>query len=123
MFDGAAVYLRGLSNLRQEWAETVRAEAVVHYLLRAPLNDPEFVLQQIAAMDQVSMGTPARINGGSATHYSGMLGPTPLTMRMTASTRQQWTTLKTEAGVLSADADAWVDTAGRVVRTRTSSSA
>lgn len=120
VFDGAAVYLRGLSNLGQKWAETVRSASVVHYLLRAPLNDPEFVLQQIAEMDQVSRGTPARIDGASATHYSGTLGLDPLTMRMTASMRQQFATLKDAGGVLVADADVWVDNAGRVVRTRTS---
>lgn len=120
VFDGATVYLRGLSNLGQKWAETVRAESVVHYLLRAPLNDPEFVLQQIAEMDQVSRATPARIDGASATHYSGTLGLDPLTMRMPASMRQQIATLKDVGGALVADADVWVDTAGRVVRTHTS---
>lgn len=118
VFDGADVYLRGLSNLGQKWAGTVRADAVTHYLLRAPLNDPEFVLQQIAALDQVSKGAPADIDGVSTTHYSGTLGLTQLTTRMAADTRQQVTALK-DGAALFADADVWVDKAGRVVRTRT----
>jgi hypothetical protein len=117
VFAGPSVYLRGLSNLRHGWAETVRAEAQVHYLLRAPLNDPEFALQQIAMMDQVSMGTPARINGASATHYRGVLDHDALTLRMAADVRRQVTAMSNGLGGL--DADVWVDPAGRVVRTRT----
>jgi hypothetical protein len=117
VFAGPTVYLRGFSNLGQKWAKSVRAEAQAHYLLRAPLNDPEFVLQQIAMMDQVSKGTPARIDGASTTHYSGVLGHDALTLRMAANIRQQVTAISKGLGGL--DADVWVDPAGRVVRTRT----
>ena len=119
VFDGSTVYLRGFAHMGQKWARTVRAEAEAHALLRAPLNDPEFVLQQIAEMDQVSLGTPARIDGALATHYSGTLGLAPLTMRMTAGLRQKTAAMKDGLGSLTADADVWVDPAGRVVRTRT----
>ncbi|WP_327287538.1 hypothetical protein [Streptomyces sp. NBC_01198] len=118
VFDGPTIYLRGLSNLGQKWAKTVRSEAQAHYLLRAPLNDPEFVLQQISAIDQVSKGAAASIGGVSTTHYSGNLGQAPLTLRMALTIRQQVAAMSNDLG--GADADVWVDPAGRVVRTRTS---
>lgn len=117
VFAGPAVYLRGFSNLGQKWATTVRAEAQAHYLLRAPLNDPEFVLEQIAMMDQVSLGTPARIDGSTAQHYSGVLDHHALTLRMAADIEQQVTAMSDGLGGM--DADVWVDPAGHVVRTRT----
>jgi hypothetical protein len=117
VFAGPTVFLRGFSNLGQKWASTVRAEAQVHYLLRAPLNDPEFVLQQIAMMDRVSVGPPATIDGASTKHYSGVLGHDALTLRMASNIEQQVTAMSDDLGGL--DADVWVDPAGRVVRTRT----
>ncbi|CAG6390774.1 LppX_LprAFG lipoprotein [Streptomyces cocklensis] len=75
------------------------------------------MLQQIAMLDQVSMGTPARIDGTSTTHYSGSLGRDALTLRMAANIRQQVTAMSNGLGGL--DADVWVDRAGRVVHTRT----
>ncbi|MGW5354208.1 hypothetical protein ACWERV_27270 [Streptomyces sp. NPDC004031] len=119
VFDQKTVYLRGLSNLGQKWVETVRADTVTHYLLRAPLNDPECVLQQIAEMDHVSKAAPARINGTPTVHYSGSLGLGPLTMRMAAGPRGQLAAAKEDSWAVFADADVWVDQAGHVVRTRT----
>ncbi|WUH95280.1 hypothetical protein OG900_37400 [Streptomyces sp. NBC_00433] len=117
VFDGPSVYLRGLSNVRQKWVKTARGEALAHYLLRAPLNDPEFVLQQIAAMSQVSKGAPATIEGAATTHYSGMLGQAPLTLRIAPTIREDVTAMSGDLG--GTDADVWIDPSGRVVRTRT----
>lgn len=119
VFAGASVYLRGFEGVGNQWVKTAREQAEAHYVLRAPLNDPEFVLQQIAAMDQVSKGTPAKIDGVPTTHYSGTLGLAPLSLRMTASMKQALTGMKDDLGTVVAPADVWVDPAGRVVRTRT----
>lgn len=119
VFAGTTVCLRGPGGPGRKWAKTVRDQAQAHFILRAPLNDPEFVLQQIAAMDQVSKGAPSKVDGVSATHYSGTLGLAPLTLRMAASTRRDLTEVNGGLGALDVDADVWVDPAGRVVRTRT----
>ncbi|WP_225850647.1 hypothetical protein [Streptomyces sp. HPF1205] len=120
VFAGATVYLRAYGVLGQKWAKAAYDQVEAHSLLRAPANDPEFVLQQIAAMDQVSKATPATIDGVHTTHYTGALGLAPLTLRMAASERQELTAMKDALGSMAADAEVWVDPAGRVVRTRTS---
>jgi hypothetical protein len=119
VFAGGKVYLRGIAGVGDGWAETDRDAALTHYMLRAPLNDPEYVLEQIAAMDHVSRGTPAKIGGITAAHYAGTLGFAALTLRMAPDTRQQMAGIRDVLGTVVADADVWVDPAGRVARTRT----
>jgi hypothetical protein len=78
------------------------------------------LLQQIAGMERVSKGEPARIDGALATHYSGVLDRKALTLRMAANVRDGLPSDEEGGWLLTADADVWLDGAGRVVRTRTS---
>lgn len=121
VFAGGNVYLRGTENLKDGWGKIPRDKAEVHYILRAPLNDPEFVLQQIAAMTDVTKESPETINGVPATHYHGGVGFSALALRMAPATSRQLAALgDASGGDLRADADVWTDPQGRLVRTRTS---
>ncbi|MEU6847703.1 hypothetical protein ABZ930_38170 [Streptomyces sp. NPDC046716] len=102
------------------WATMPRAKTESHYTLRAPVNDPEYLLQQIAGMSRTSEVGRETVGGVRTTHYRGTLDNTALTRRMASEVRA-----KTDEGrkILGSDlpvfADAWIDAEGRVTRTRT----
>ncbi|MFC0597242.1 LppX_LprAFG lipoprotein [Streptomyces palmae] len=115
------VYLRGMPNLEGHWGATSRGAAKAHYLLRAPLNDPEHVLRQMASMRQITKVGPEKVNGAAAVRYRGTLDHSTLTLRLVKSMRQKAAQLRDAlGGDLPVFADAWIDGSGRVVRARLS---
>lgn len=120
IFVGDTVYLHGVvRGAEDSWGSFDRDKGEAHAMLRAPLNDPEHVLIQVAATKKVSDEGTAKMNGVPTTHYRGMLDHATATLRLEKSMRE-----KADEGreLLGEDmpvfADAWVDDAGRVVRTR-----
>ncbi|MEU6383344.1 hypothetical protein ABZ847_07240 [Streptomyces bauhiniae] len=120
VFAGGKVYARGSEGVAAStWASVSREEAEVHYLLRAPLNDPQHVLRQVSAMRQVSDQGRETVHGVRATHYRGTVDHRTLTLRMAADVRKQLGDARQRLGAdLPVSADAWVDGRGRLVRTR-----
>ncbi|MFB7776729.1 hypothetical protein [Streptomyces bauhiniae] len=120
VFADGKVYARGSEGIAAgTWATVSRQEAEVHYLLRAPLNDPEHVLRQLSALRQVSDEGRETVHGGRVTHYRGTVDHRTLTLRMAADVRKQMDDARQRLGIdLPVFADAWVDGRGHLVRTR-----
>ena len=96
-----------------------RDKAEAHYLLRAPLNDPEHVLQQIAAMRKISRQGEERVEGVRTVHYRGILDHRTTTLRTAPDVRAKIDrTRDAMGGDLPVFADAWIDGKGRLVRVR-----
>ena len=121
IFAGGTVYLRGVQGLEDGWGSIARDKAEAHYALRAPVNDPEHVLRQVAAMRKVSKVGQEQVNGAPAVHYRGMIDHATLTLRMAPEARanadEMRDVLDDEIPVF---ADAWIDAQGRLVRARLS---
>lgn len=119
VFAGDRIYVRGFSGRAGEWGSIPRRDARAHYLLRAPLNDPEHVLQQLARARLYQAVGERDVNGSPATLYHGSLDFRALTYRMAGGTRSDLGRLRRAArdGDLGVRVLAWVDRQGRVVRT------
>ncbi|UXY32088.1 hypothetical protein [Streptomyces sp. HUAS TT20] len=86
IFVGDKTYL---STRKDQWLVTDRSKAESHHLLRAPLNDPQYLLAQIAATTKVTKSSKDLVFGGAATHYRGVLGHHALTSRTAEETRDE----------------------------------
>ncbi|MCX4666768.1 hypothetical protein OG453_08800 [Streptomyces sp. NBC_01381] len=84
VFAGDKVYL---GTGKDRWLVTTRSKAESHYFLRAPVNDPQHLLDQIAATSKVKKASPDPVYGINATHYRGVLDHRALTVRMAAKSR------------------------------------
>ncbi|MCF3106445.1 LppX_LprAFG lipoprotein [Streptomyces roseoverticillatus] len=122
IFAGGNVYLKGVMPESPElWGSVPRDEPQSHYLLRAPVNDPEHVLRQVAAMRDTKKAGEEKVNGTPTTHYRGTLDFDTLTLRMTSEARAKAAELRDMmGGKLPVQAEAWLDDRGRVARTRLS---
>lgn len=122
VFAGGKVYLKGVVPESPElWGSIPRDESQSHYILRAPVNDPEHVLRQVAAMRDAKKDGEEKVNGAPTTHYRGTLDFDTLTLRMTSEARAKAAELRDMmGGKLPVQAEAWVDAQGRVARTRLS---
>ncbi|MER0444377.1 hypothetical protein ABR738_07280 [Streptomyces sp. Edi4] len=122
VFAGRQAYVRGAAPVDADtWAVTARDAAEAHYALRAPLNDPQYVLRQISAMRHVSQRGEEEVAGTHTVHFRGVLDHDTLTLRMAKETREKMAKARDLiGGDLPVYADAWVDQQGRLVQTRTS---
>ncbi|MER7566801.1 hypothetical protein ABTZ93_28090 [Streptomyces sp. NPDC097941] len=103
------------------WGVVPRDKAQAHYLLRAPLNDPEHVLQQIAAMREISRQGEENVQGVRTVRYRGILDHRTVTLRMATDVRTKTEQARDALGSdLPVFADAWVDGRGRLVQARMS---
>ncbi|MGW0395512.1 hypothetical protein ACWDYJ_32485 [Streptomyces sp. NPDC003042] len=120
IFADGNVYVRGAANLPEgTWGAMARDKTEAHYLLRAPVNDPEHILQQISTLTQVTRVGEEDVYGRWATRYRGILADDAVTLRMAPEPRGKIEQLraKSPAG-LPVPADVWIDTKGRVVQAR-----
>lgn len=123
VFADSKIYISGVRQTSDDdgWGVVPRAKAQAHYLLRAPLNDPELVLQQIAAMRKVSREGEESVRGMRAVRYRGILDHRTVTLRMAPDVRAKMNEARDALGSdLPVFADAWVDGRGRLVQTRMS---
>ncbi|MER5496632.1 MULTISPECIES: hypothetical protein [unclassified Streptomyces] len=118
IFDGDTVYFGGFAEMEGSWGSIRRDEAEAHYALRAPMNDPEHVLRQVAQMRRISKVGKETVNGVRAVHYRGTLTEKTVTLRMAKDMRAKVATARKQIGELIVYADAWIDRNGRIVRTR-----
>ncbi|WP_329558266.1 LppX_LprAFG lipoprotein [Streptomyces uncialis] len=119
-FAGGNAYISGAKGLDDGvWGAMPRAKAEAHYLLRAPLNDPEHILKQVSALRNVSHEGEATVHGVRAAHYRGTLDHEAFTLRMARDVRKAADQIREKLGDdLPVFADVWVDDRGRLVRTR-----
>ena len=121
VFADGKIYISGVQGVGKAWGVLPRVKAQAHYLLRAPLNDPEHVLQQIAAMREVSREGEEKVHGVRAVRYRGILDHRTVTLRMAPDVRTKTDQARDILGSdLPVFADAWVDDRGRLVQTRMS---
>ncbi|MET9417765.1 LppX_LprAFG lipoprotein [Streptomyces klenkii] len=122
IFANGNVYLKGMDPEAPEtWGFVARDKVEARYLLRAPANDPEHVLRQIAAMRKVKKEGEEKVNGAHTVHYSGTLDFDTATLRMDAEMRTKAGQVRDmSGGELPIRAEAWIDDQGRVARTRIS---
>ncbi len=119
IFHGDTVYLRMPAERSGDtaWRSTSRSEAEAHYLMRAPLNDPEHVLRRAAMAHQVTEVGPEEVNGAATTHYRGGLNADAVLLGMARERRAVVEGPLKEAGDrLPAFADVWVTEDGRIAR-------
>ncbi|MET7595710.1 MULTISPECIES: hypothetical protein [unclassified Streptomyces] len=120
VFADGRIYVSQSATEEGTWGVMPRGQAEAHYLLRAPLNDPEHFLGQISAMRKVSKEGTESVQGERATHYRGILDHDALTKRMAEDVRKKTDQARDMLGSdLPAFADAWVDGGGRLVQART----
>lgn len=122
VFADGKIYISGAEGVEEDaWGVMPRDKAEAHYLLRAPLNDPEHVLVQIASMREISREGEENVHGVRAVHYRGILDHRTVTLRMDKDVRTKMDQARDMLGSdLPVFADAWVDSRGRLVQTRTS---
>ncbi|MEU0175278.1 hypothetical protein ABZ178_18285 [Streptomyces massasporeus] len=122
VFADGKIYISGAQGIDEDaWGVVPRDEAESHYLLRAPLNDPEHVLEQIAAMRKISREGEENIQGVRAVRYRGILDHRTVTLRMAPDVRTKMNQARDTLGSdLPVFADAWVDGRGRLVQIRMS---
>ncbi|MFF3460412.1 hypothetical protein ACFYXH_40255 [Streptomyces sp. NPDC002730] len=121
VFSDGTIYFRmpGERNGDTGWRSTPRDKAEVHSLMRAPLNDPEHVLRQVAMANDVTEVGQEKVNGTSAVHYRGKLDRKALLLRMAQDRRAKLETPLEQLGDrLPAFADVWVSKGGQIVRIR-----
>lgn len=122
VFAGGKIYISGVQGIGEDaWGVMPRDKAQAHYLLRAPLNDPEHVLRQIAAMRKVSREGEESVQGVRAVHYRGILDHRTVTLRMAPEVRTRMGQARDALGSdIPVFADAWVDDRGELVQVRMS---
>lgn len=119
IFRGSTVYFRMPEETNGDtgWRSTSRDEAEVHAVLRAPLNDPEFVLRQVSMAHSFTAVGEEKVNGVPARHYTGKLNHEALLLRMVKERREKVEGPMTEMGdSLPATADVWVTKDGLITR-------
>ncbi|WP_181794950.1 hypothetical protein [Streptomyces sp. WELS2] len=119
IFHGSTVSFRMPEEMNGDtgWRSTSRDEAEVHALLRAPLNDPEFVLRQVSMAHSLTAAGEEKVNGVPARHYTGKLDHKPLLLRMVKERREKAEEAMAMTGdELPATADVWVTKEGLITR-------
>ncbi|MFF9566485.1 hypothetical protein [Streptomyces sp. NPDC014685] len=118
IFAGDTAYFGGFAEMEGSWGSIRRDEAEAHYALRAPMNDPEHVLRQVAQMRRISKVGEETVNGVRAVHYRSTLTEKTVTLRMAKDMKAKIATIRKQIGGLTVYADAWIDRNGRIVRPR-----
>ncbi|MGZ2356285.1 hypothetical protein LRE75_06195 [Streptomyces sp. 372A] len=118
IFRGENTYFGGFAEMEGSWGAVRQDDLEAHYALRAPGNDPRHVLAQVARMKDVSKAGEERVNGAAAVHYKGTLDQETVTLRMAKDMREKVDRIRELTGEVAVDAEVWIDTEGRIVRTR-----
>ncbi|MCX4982662.1 hypothetical protein [Streptomyces sp. NBC_00572] len=116
------IYLRGtVGEETMPWSSLDRADVEARHALRAPANDPEYTLRQVALGERFTRVGEEKLNGAPVTHYRGHLPHAALTLEMAEDRRALVDKIrKLLGGPLPASADVWVDGRKRVVKMRLS---
>lgn len=118
IFHDGTVYVGGFSESGGRWGSIRQDRAEAHYMLRAPVNDPRHVLEQVARVREVSYLGEDQVDGRGADRYRGTLDWETVTLRMSKNMRANAEIVQEMIGSIPVHAEAWVDGSGRLVRTR-----
>jgi hypothetical protein len=121
VFADGQVYVRGLVPEQPDvWGSVPREDARAHYLLRAPLNDPEYVFRQLAEARRYESLGERQVDGSSTTSYRVKFGVDTLLLGLDDDLRAKAEEIREGThGGLDVRAQVWVDGQGRVVRHET----
>jgi len=120
IFTDGHVYVSEAANAPGRWIRLDRDTAKAHYWLRAPANDPEHVLEQIAGIDTPEVVGTETLDGTPTTHYQGELPHDALLLRGTDKLRTSTQKLDDALApdTLHIAAHLWIDNRGHIARTR-----
>ncbi|MER8043075.1 hypothetical protein [Streptomyces sp. NPDC094032] len=120
VFTPERLYLRGGTKLESaDWTFVDRSEMKAERLLKAPGNDPEFLLRQAVRAERYQRVGKEDLAGTSATRYRGELTHAALTLNMSADARKKVDQMRDMlGGAIPATADVWIDGRGRLAQVR-----
>jgi hypothetical protein len=121
IFADGQVYVRGLVPERPDvWGSIPRADARAHYLLRAPLNDPEHKFRQLAEARRYELLGEREVNGSPTSSYRVKFGIETLTLGLADDLRAKEDEVRQATrGGLDVQVQVWIDGQGRIVRHET----
>ena len=121
IFADGQVYVRGPVPERPDvWGSIPRADGRAHYLLRAPLNDPEHVFRQLAEARRYEPLGEREVNGSPASSYRVKFGVDTLMLGLDDDLRAKEEEVRQATrGGLDVQVQVWIDGQGRVVRHET----
>lgn len=121
VFADGQVYVRGLVPEQPDvWGSIPRADARAHYLLRAPLNDPEYVFRQLAEARRYESLGEREVDGSPTSTYRVKFGIDTLMLGVDDDLRAKTEELRQATrGGLDVQVQVWIDGQGRVVRHET----
>ncbi|MGW6538524.1 hypothetical protein ACWGBV_20445 [Streptomyces sp. NPDC055051] len=120
VFTPKHLYMRGTTQKESvDWMSTKRAGIKAQRILKAPGNDPEYLVRQVAMGEKFERVGREDVAGTPTTHYRGALPHRALTLNMTEEAREKTDQLRDMLdGTIPATAEAWIDDRGRLVRIR-----
>ncbi|GGR36025.1 hypothetical protein GCM10010282_30560 [Streptomyces roseolus] len=120
VFTPERLYLRGTTTKESvDWTYVDRAGIKAERILKAPGNDPEFLMRQVLLGERYRRLAVEDVTGVSATRYQGTLTHAALTLDMSAEARKKADQMRDMlGGPIPATADVWIDQRGRLVRVR-----
>ncbi|MFF9148237.1 hypothetical protein ACF1BN_25630 [Streptomyces sp. NPDC014861] len=120
VFTPKHLYMRGTTQKESvDWMSTERAGIKAQRILKAPGNDPEYLVRQVAMGEKFERVGGEDVAGTPTTHYRGALPHRALTLNMTEEAREKTDQLRDMLdGTIPATAEAWIDDRGRLVRIR-----
>ncbi|MFJ3906403.1 hypothetical protein [Streptomyces sp. NPDC090025] len=118
VFTPKRLYIRGTAGEESVgWTFVDRAGIKSERLLKAPGNDPEFLLRQAAMGEHYQRLQVEDVAGVSATRYRGDLTHAALTLDMSAESRKKTDQMRDLLGSsIPATVDVWIDDRGRLVQ-------
>ncbi|MFE7512604.1 hypothetical protein ACFU8I_15515 [Streptomyces sp. NPDC057540] len=120
VFTPERLYIRGTAGEESVgWTFVDRAGVRSERILKAPGNDPEFLLRQVVLGQDYRRLAEDDVAGASATRYRGLLPQAALTLDMSAEARKKVEQMREMlGGSIPATADVWIDGRGRLLRLR-----
>ncbi|MFF9473479.1 hypothetical protein ACF1E9_12755 [Streptomyces roseolus] len=120
VFTPERLYVRGTTTKESvDWMYVDRAELKAERLLKAPGNDPEFLMRQVLLGERYRQLAEEDVAGAPVTRYQGALTHAALTLGMSADARKKVDQVRDMiGGPIPATADVWIDRRGRLVRVR-----
>ncbi|SDJ43836.1 hypothetical protein [Streptomyces indicus] len=120
VFADGKVYVKGAAGVGSgRWGVIGRTDAEAHYLLRAPVNDPEHVLTQLGRMTKITKAGARKVGSVETVQYTGLLDHETQMLRMADERRASMDDAVEAMGQgLPVLGDVWIDGEGRVVQCR-----
>ncbi|NML51711.1 hypothetical protein HHL19_22390 [Streptomyces sp. R302] len=120
VFTAERLYVRGTTAKGSvDWMHVDRAGVKAERILKAPGNDPEFLLRQMLMGVRYRRLAAKDVDGVSATRYPGELTHAALALGMSPEARKKVDQMRDmTGGTIPATADVWLDRRGRLMRVR-----